>query len=183
MADKLVIGPGRLSFPALYQPMSEDMGGKYGMTLLLPPDFDLKPIKKALEAAAMEKWGSDKAKWPKSKFNGPDSVIRKCEEKSHLSGYLPGWHFISLKSKDKPGVVDATRDRVEDPKQAYAGRWVRVAARAYAYDNVLKGVGLGLNNVQLLTHDDKFGGAGRPEDDFDEFAVELGADSGTNWDN
>ena len=50
--SKLIIGPGRLSFPAIFQPQREDMGGKYALTILLPPDFDLKPVAKALEEAA-----------------------------------------------------------------------------------------------------------------------------------
>lgn len=181
--SKLVIGPARLSFPALFRPQSEDMGGKYGVTLLLPPDYDTKPLEQALEAAAIEKWGPDKAKWPKAKFNGPKSVIRDAAEKSHLAGYEPGWKFISLKSKSMPGVIDANKEKVEDEKAAYAGRWARVTARAYAYDNVLKGVGFGLGNVQLLKHDAAFSGAGRAEDDFDEYAEDLGAEPSKNdWD-
>jgi hypothetical protein len=176
---KLTIGPGRLSFPAIFEPQSADMGGKYGLTILLPPDFDLKPLHEALEAVATEKWGADKAKWPK-KMNGPKQVIRDAAEKQY-AGYTPGWRFISLKSKQQPGIVNASLEPVTDVKEAYPGRWVRVTARAYAYDNVLKGVGFALQNIQLLKHDTAFSGAGRAEDDFDSFAEELGAAS-TNSD-
>jgi len=179
---KLTIGPGRLSFPAIFQPQREDMGGKYGMTILLPPDFDVKPLMEALNAAAAEKWGPDKAKWPKN-MNGPKSVIRDAADKSHLAGYEPGWKFISLKSKTQPGVVNASLDKVTDEKEAYAGRWCRVTARAYAYDNVLKGVGFGLQNIQLLKHDTPFSGAARAEDDFDAMAEDLGGvSSPSGWD-
>mgnify|MGYP003331371401 FL=1 len=171
--SKLIIGPGRLSFPAIFQPQREDMGGKYGLTILLPPDFDLKPVAKALEEAAIEKWGQDKSKWPKN-MNGPKQVIRDAGEKAHLAGYIDGWKFISLKSRAQPGVVNGTLEPVTDEKECYPGRWVRVTARAYAYDNVLKGVGLGLQNVQVLRHDQPFSGAGRPQDDFDVIAEELG---------
>jgi hypothetical protein len=179
---KLTIGPGRLSFPAIFEPNREDMGGKYAITILLPPDYDTKPIFAALEEAAAEKWGADKSKWPKN-MNGPKSVIRDAGDKSHLAGYEPGWKFIAMKSKSQPGCVNAVREPVTDPKEAYAGRWCRVTARAFAYDNVLKGVGLGLQNIQLLSHDSAFSGAGRPQDDFDDFAEEMGAGKSTDWDN
>lgn len=181
--SKLIIGPGRLSFPAIFHPQREDMGGKYGLTILLPPDYDTKPLVKALEEAAAEKWGPDKAKWPKGNFNGPKQVIRDAADKAHLAGYEPGWKFISMKSKTQPNCADAMVQPVTDEKEAYAGRWVRVSARAYAYDNVLKGVGFGLQNVQLLKHDTAFSGAGRPQDDFDAIAEDLGAaPSNSDWD-
>lgn len=175
--SNLIIGPGRLSFPALFQPMSADMGGKYGMTLLLPPDYDTKPLVSALDEAAVKKWGEDKSKWPK-KMNGPKQVIRDAVEKAHLAGYEAGWKFIALKSQTKPNVVGPDLSDILDASEAYAGRWVRVSARAYAYDNVLKGVGFGLQNVQLLKHDDKFGGSGPAKNDFDPIAEEVGSG---NW--
>lgn len=179
---KLTIGPGRLSFPAIFKPQPEHMGGKYGLTILLPPDFDTKPLVKALEEAATEKWGTDKSKWPKGNFHGPKQVIRDASEKA-FAGYEPGWKFISLKSKQQPGIVNPTLEKVTEEKEAYPGRWCRVTARAYAYDTVLKGVGFALQNVQLLKHDTAFSGAGRAEDDFDSYAEELGAaPADKNWD-
>jgi len=180
---KLTIGPGRLSFPAVFEPQTGDMGGKYGLTILLPPDYDTTGLVKALEDAGIEKWGPDKAKWPKGNFFGPSKVIRPCEEKAHWAGYSPGWKFISLKSKTQPGVVDAATNPVLDPKEVYPGRWIRVTARAFAYENKAKGVGFGLQNIQLLRHDTAFGGAGRAEDDFDAMAEELGhTPKSSEWD-
>lgn len=182
--SKLVIGPGRLSFPALFHAQRPEFGGKFAATILLPPDYDVKPLVKAMEEAAVEKWGADKAKWPKP-FWGPKQVIRDAGEKAGLAGYLPGWKFIGLKSKTQPGIVNGMLEKVTDEKEAYAGRWIRVTARAYAYDTVTKGVGLGLQNVQLLKHDTPFSGAARAEDDFDAIAEDLGAApamAGGDWD-
>ena len=180
---KIIIGPGRLSFPSIFTPMKEEFGGKYGITLLLPPDYDFKPLVAALEAAGAEKWGPDKSKWPKGNFNGPKQVIRDAVDKAHLAGYEPGWKFIGLKNKEQPGVISASLDAVNDPKEAYAGRWVRVSARAFAYDHLTKGVGFALSNIQLLQHDKPFSsGGGRPQDDFDAQAEELGSVSASSWD-
>lgn len=172
---KLIIGPGRLSFPFLFQPQPAEYGGKFAATLLLPPSVDTKLIAKALTDAAIEKWGPDKKKWPKGV--NIDNVIRNAEDKSHLNGYEPGWKFVSLKSKQKPSIVSASLEPVEDEKAVYPGRWARVSASAYAYDNVLKGVGLGLHNVQLLQHDTPLSGSGgNAKNDFDIIAEELGSE-------
>lgn len=176
---KLLIGPGRLSFPKLFEPNSEEFGGKYGCTILLPPDYDFGPLKEALKEAAEEQWGTDRKKWPKLKTT-PATVIKKAEEKD-LAGYEPGWHFINLSAKDRPGIVDGNLDDVTDPSQAYAGRWVMCSVNAFAWDNKFgKGVSLGLNNVQLRKHDDPFSGKGPAKNDFEEYAEELdssGADT------
>lgn len=175
--SKLIIGPVRLSFPWLHQPQPPMEGngeGKYGCVILIPPDYDLKPILAALNEAAVGKWGTDKTKWPRLKY-GPDKRIQPCEEKGELAGYLPAWHFIGLSSKNAPGVVDAQLEPVQDiKKEAYGGRWAKVSANAFAWDaNGVRGVSLGLSNVQLLGHDEPFGGKSKPTDDFDAVLEDL----------
>jgi len=178
VGQRLVIGPGRLSFPHLFNAQANDRGEmRYSLALLLPPETDLKPIRAALAAAAVEKWGADKAKWPKQ-MRGPDEVIRKCEEKDQYAQFA-GWHYINMSSSAKPGVVDAAKNDVTDAAEVYPGRWARVSAAAFAYDNKTKGVSIGLNNVQVLKHDESLGGKPRAKDDFDEYADELGADDWT----
>lgn len=178
MAQKLIIGPGRLSFPNLFKAQANDRGEmRYSLAILLPPETDLKPVKAALAAAATEKWGADKAKWPKQ-MRGPDEVIRKCEEKDSYAQFA-GWHYINMSSSEQPGVIDAAKTPITDPREAYPGRWARVSAAAFAYDNKTRGVSIGLNNVQLLKHDEALGGKPRAEDEFDTYAEELGADDWT----
>lgn len=174
MSDKteltrVKVGPGRLSFPYIFEMQNSEGGPKFGTTILLPPDYDTKPIIAALTAAAEAAWGKDKAKWPKQ-ARKPEDVIRDCEEKSQFEGYAPGWKFISLSAgpKSPPGVVDALREEVTDPKEVYPGRWARLSANAYAYKNKTVGVTLGLNNVQLLRNDNSFGRASA-KSDFDDY--------------
>jgi hypothetical protein len=170
---KIKIGPGRLSFPKIFTPNAAEFGGKYATTLLLPPTFDLNPLKEALKQAAIEKFGADQAKWPKG-MRGPKSVIRPCEEKGHLAGYLPGWHFISAASADMPGVVDGQLRDVTDPKEAYAGRWAIISVNTYGYDNVSKGVALGLQNIQLRQDDDGFSSRVAARNEFEEYYESMG---------
>lgn len=169
---KLILGPGKLSFPKLFVPNDKEFGGKYATTLLLPPDYDFGPLKAALLQVAIGKFGPDKAKWPRS-MRGPKDVIRPCEEKSALAGYLPGWHFITAASVDMPGVVDSALAKVTDPREAYPGRWAMMSVNAYAYSNVQHGVSLGLQNVQLRKHDDPFSSRVRAEDEFEEMHEDM----------
>lgn len=165
-STKFILGPGRLSFPKIFTPNSKEYGGKYQATLLLPPDYDFGPLKKLMLNVAIAKFGADKSKWPRG-MRGPSDIIRDCAEKSNLSGYEPGWHFVSAASPDMPGVVDATLAKVTDPRDAYPGRWAKMSVNVFAYSNVKHGVSLGLQNIQLLKHDDAFSSRQRPEDEFE----------------
>ena len=169
---RIVVGPGRLSFPFLLEPQATENGDKYSVTLLLPPGYDTKPLLAALNECAREAWGPDKAKWPK-KARMPEDVIRDATEKS-LAGYDEGWKFIAATSKGKPGIVDANKDEVHDPDAVYAGRWGRVNVTPYTYaakGNV--GISFGLNSVQILKNDKPFGGRGSAKNDFDAWAEEM----------
>jgi hypothetical protein len=170
---KFIIGPGKLSFPKLFVPNDKEFGGKYANTLLLPPDYDFGPLKKAMLDVAIAKFGADKTKWPRN-MRGPKEVIRPCEEKGHLTGYLPGWHFITASSADQPGIVDSLLAKVTDQREAYPGRWAMMSVNVYAYSNVTHGVSLGLQNVQLRKHDDPFSSRQRAEDEFEEMMDDVG---------
>lgn len=168
---RLQIGPGRLSFPFLFEPQQTESGEKYSVSLLLPPGYDTKPLLAALTECAKEAWGPDRAKWPK-KARLPEDVIRDASEKNS-AGYEEGWKFISATSKHRPGVVDANLDDVTDAAAAYAGRWGRVNVTPYPFaakGNI--GVSLGLNSVQILKNDASLGGRGSAKSDFDAWAEE-----------
>lgn len=171
-STKLIIGPGRLSFPKIFEPNSKEYGGKYQATLLLPPGYDFGPLKKIMLDVAIAKFGPDKAKWPRG-LRGPSDVIRDCAEKSNMAGYDPGWHFVSAASSDQPGVVDGALTKTTDPRDAYPGRWAKMSVNVFAYSNVKHGVSLGLQNVQLLAHDDPFSSQQRPEDEFEAMYEEM----------
>lgn len=172
---KFILGPGRLSFPKIFRPNDKEFGGKYAATILLPPEYDFGPLKKAMFDVAVAKFGADKSKWPRA-LRGPNEVIRDCTEKSNMEGYLPGWHFLTASSVDMPGVVDAALAKVSDEREAYAGRWIMMSVNVYAYSNVTHGVSLGLQNIQLRKHDDPFSSRVRAEDEF-ETAYEEMADA------
>jgi hypothetical protein len=168
MQPEIILGKGRLSFPNVWEARQNEQGGlRYEATILLPPDYDLKPLRAALHAAAVAEWGANEKTWPK-RLRGPDDVIRDCAEKERFAGYQKGWHFVATalpgldrngKTRPHPQVFDALRQPVLAQAELYAGRWVKLAVRPYAYTKPQQGVSLALLGVQLLAHAEPFTGS------------------------
>jgi hypothetical protein len=172
---RLVIGPGRMSWPEIITPRETPNGNRWSVTLLLPPDYDLDPIREALEDICKQTWGTNPARWP-STARKPDQVIRDCGEKPQYGGYEPGWHFLAATTAEQPGVVDGALNPVElTPKEIYAGRWAKISCRPYIYTKMGLGVSLGLSNIQVLKHDAVFGRTSASHD-FDAVVEEMSQD-------
>jgi hypothetical protein len=169
----LKIGSGRIAFPNIWPPKETPRGPRYDLTLLLPPDYDCAFITEACLKLEEMAWGKDRKKWP-ARARTHEGVVRDCGEKTHLAGYLPGWHFVHASSSEMPRVVsfDPTVE-VTDQKALYGGRWAKITARPFIYD-MKEGIGvsLGLNNIQLLRRDTTFGRSD-PSQDFDVEAEEM----------
>lgn len=166
----------RVSFPSVFRPRAPMAGStgepKYGVTMLFPKGADLTPLKKAAEAAIVEKWGADKAKWPKN-LRTP---FRDQGEKE-FEGYEEGAVYINATSKQKPGLVDAKVQEIIDDSEFYAGCYARATVRAFAYDTAgNRGVAFGLQNIQKLRDGDPLGGRTRASQDFE--AVEQSGSTG-----
>lgn len=163
----------RVSFPTLFAPQLNDLNGKmeYSVVALFPKGADLSALKAAAQAAVVEKWGADKAKWP----TALKTPFRDQAERAK-DGVLPGGHeagaiFMTLKSTQKPGVVDEQVNDVIDTSMIYAGCWGRATVRAYAYDQKgNRGVAFGLQNFQKTRDGDPLSGRTRAADDFEPVA-------------
>lgn len=179
-APLIVTARGRLSFPSLFEMRTnEDGNSRYEANLLLPPGFDAKPLLKALKDVAIEEFGPEDD-WPE-KMRRPEDVVRTLKKAQMsdktgmpMAGYEAGWTVLpAAHSKNQPQVVDALKEPITDPKQAYGGRWARFAVRPFAFRNKSKGVSLSLVYVQLLKHDTPFGGPPPARDVFDDIADEI----------
>lgn len=162
----------RLSFPNLFTartPPGSDKE-KYSVSMLIPPDADVALLKKAAAACAREKWGD---KLP-AKMKTPFLDAGDYE----YEGYVAGWLLVRASSIQKPGIVRADGSTVTDESEVYPGRWACVSLRPFVYDtNGNRGVSFGLQNVQLLDHDEAIGGRAKAEDEF-EPVEDAGADGG-----
>jgi hypothetical protein len=164
--EKRVITPlCRLSFPNLFQPRVGPSGGdpKYSCALVFEEGADLTGLKRAILAAAAEKWGADKARamFEAGKLRNP--IRTDWEERP---GYPENSSYINCSSKQEnpPGTVGPWEDPatgkpeiLTDPKEFYPGVYVRADIRAFAYDvSGNKGVSFGLNNIQKVRDGDRF---------------------------
>jgi hypothetical protein len=149
----------RASFANVFRPgkaMQEGAEPKYGVMMLFEKGADLGGLKKAAEQAVTDKWGADKAKWPKNL----KSPFRDQGEKEG-EAYVAGAIFITATSKQKPGLVDARNQPIIDEAEFYSGCFARATVRAFAYDTAgNRGVAFGLQNVQKIADGEAL--AGRP---------------------
>jgi hypothetical protein len=167
-STKVVTGKVRFSYVQVFQPKSYQGGAaKYSVVLLIPKSdkATIKKIKEAI-AQAMEdgvssKWGGKKPK------NLWDPLRDGDEEKADEHPEYAGMYFITAKSDRRPVIVDKDLEEILDPDEFYSGCWGRASINFYPYDNTTKGVAAGLNRLQKLKDDTRFGGAsGSVEEDF-----------------
>lgn len=175
----VVTGLARLSYPHLFEKYAfENERPTYNVTLLIPKSDKktIAAIENAMEAAFNE-GGKDKfgnlpfnsSKIEKPLKDGDEKVAEKPEALEYANMY-----YIKAKSSVKPNIVDKDLNPIIDAEEIYAGCWGRASLKFYPYNNVAKGVGVMLNNIQKWKDDDAFGGkATDPEDDFsDDFEDE-----------
>lgn len=149
---------------------------KYSTGLLIPKSADLSLLKVAVKEAAVDKFGEKGAetiKPSKLPFKRTEDIPQLAE----LADEYPV--FLNASAKQKPQVVDHTMNPVTDEEDVYSGRWAKVSLNAYAWshDEGGKGVSLGLNNIQLLEHDEQLaGGRASAEDEFEPAGVDNGSD-------
>lgn len=177
---------GRVSFPNLVKPRAGQGGGepKYGMALLFPKGYDLAPLVDSTKAKAIEIHGpkalelvaAEKIKWPIK-----DQGKEVDDDGKIIAGYTDGAKFVRLTRTTKPRIVDQSMTDIE-ASRIYAGCWTLTTVNPYGgtYEDKEVGkiryVSVGLNNIQFLADDEKFGRA--DSDPNDEFGVIDGSTDG-----
>lgn len=169
---QMVIGPFRMAWPALFEPEQDDYGNeRFKVTCLFPPGYNIKPLEDAIWDAWEEAYGTDKSKWPSGKNDvWPGEKLQDAGKKDY-QGFKDGWKYTTITSKDPPGIVDSNREEVLSKREVYGGRWARAQVNIAAYDNKSRGVGIYMNHIQLLEHDEAFSGKGNPQDAFDKYEL------------
>lgn len=174
---------GRMVWPSLFAPAKMrgqgDDKAKYQITVLIPAKSNIDVLKKAAQEKAEERFGK--------KTGGIRTPFRKAEEKDQFAEMAEEFPiYITARSADKPGVVLPNGKATDDPEQVYSGRWCYVTMQAFAYENSgNKGVSFGLQNVQLLDHDDPLnvgGGRVAAESEFEAVEGVSGDDASSSDD-
>jgi hypothetical protein len=157
----LITGVVRLAFQSLMEPRvtKNDDGTlgepKYPAVLLIDPNDTelLTMMKDCMKNAAVKYFGEGKVP------TGMRNPLRDGAEKAQEWPFYAGHLFINTSTKNKPGLVNQANKPITDPDEIYSGCWVRVELNAFAYaQKGNKGVSFGLNNVQKLGDDERFGG-------------------------
>lgn len=163
----------RLSYPHLFTPRAMEESGekRYQCCLIFDKDAQHSPEFKAMQQQALkvgvEKWGADRAKWPKLRY-----PFRKADEKRLPDGTLPpgypeGSIFINLSSVQPPSCVLPSMAPASE-RDLYPGCFVRASVRAFTFEKRgNKGISFGLNNVQKLGEGQPLGGRTTAETDFE----------------
>ena len=165
----LVTPKFRVSYPKVFKAELNKLSGKaeYSVVALFDKDADLKPLREAVKAAIIEKWGADASKHPKNLRNPIRDQADKAKDGVMPAGHVEGAYFLNLKSTQKPGVVDESVQPILDESQFYAGCYARASVSVYAYDQAgNRGVGIGLTNIQKVADGEPFSGRPKPEESF-----------------
>lgn len=160
-AGNIITPKARMSFPELFEP-SYDMGKtegkkKYRLTLIIPADADITLLKTAAAEVVKAKYGEKIPANLRSPFlKGGEIDSAGCEE---------GMTVIRSSTTSKPNVINAKAENVSDESEVYGGRWCVASLSPYVYEIrdpksnavINRGVSFGLQNVQLLDHDEPLG--------------------------
>lgn len=157
---------GRLSYASLFKlslPKGEtdQKKARYSTSVIFPDTADLSALAKLARDAAAEKWGADYAKKFKVKMPFIDMATEPKQAELVAQGFKT---MIRVASQRKPQVVQPNGRTPAEEEEAYSGRWAVVTVNAFAWEHPTggKGVSLGLQNVQLLDHAERLGGASTP---------------------
>lgn len=181
--DLKVISPiGTIAFPHLFTPHSFEAGKEpnFSLILVFPEGTDLTELKKACARAAIKKFGDKekvKAMLAKGQLRMPWRDGADYAE--YGEPFVPGSTFITVKSKQAPGVVNERAKPVMNEMDVYAGCLGRASFLTWGYDSMgNKGVTLLLNNVQKTGDGVRLSGRQSAENEFEPVVGSKGGGKG-----
>lgn len=169
---KVVIKDIRLSYVHVWEKSSmtnDDANAKYSACLIIRKDDaeNLAKINKAIEAAKQE--GASK------KFGGKipanlKTPLRDADIDRPDDEAMAGCYFINANSKDQPGVLEPTKQRMTEQSHLYSGVYAHVSVNFYAYNsNGNRGIACSLNNIMKTRDGEVLAGKASAESDFGDF--------------
>lgn len=181
MSTKVVTGKVRFSYCHIFEPQPDQDGGdpKYSVTLLIPKNdkATLGKIKAAM-AEAREKFcqRNGAAALPANPVHTLHDGDGQRPNGGDFAPECKGCYVITVSSKQKPKVVDSSRNEILDAQEVYSGCYGRASINFYGYNSRgRKGISAGLLAVQKLHDGEPFGTVGSA-DDFNDDYTEIGAD-------
>ena len=159
MSTKVVTGSVRFSYLNVFKPraFSEGDAEQYSVVLLIPKD-EKKTVHKIQDAIATELEEGANTFWKGKKPASLWNPLRDGdEEKADEHPEYAGMYFLTAKSNTKPILLDEDGEEIFDQTEMYSGCWGRANLSFFAFDNKMKGVGVGLNALKKTRDDEPFG--------------------------
>ena len=171
----------RVSYPQLDEPQGfTDVTGtqtnpKYSLMAVWRPE--------GMDAAERKRWDFMRAEFDrvsKQAFKLPlgklpknvRTGLREGNERPNEAGDGAWFATLSSSAKYKPGIVNRSKEAI-DPNEVYAGCYARASIQLFAFDNVGKGIGVGLRNLQKVADGERLDGATSASDDFSDESDDL----------
>lgn len=198
-SSRLLTPPFRVSFPQVFEKASYNNGTpRFSLVGLFYPktftDKDKakwKAILEALDQVSREGFKKPMKDLDRGVYKLP---FHKGDEKDYEGYGDPEMRYCTMaNSKRRPQILDVKGNPITEAnaEEFYAGCWARASVNPYWFNNIGKGLALGLGNIQKLKDDKSFEGFTSAEDDFgdddisDQFPgddIDDGADGGNDED-
>lgn len=185
VAKSMVLPPAVGAYVSLFTPRDPPAGSnggpRYSIVLLYPKataEKVLAPLKAAVLATAVEKWGPQKGPQVVAKMRWP--VIADGDERYPEDPTFKDMVFVRASTqadpkRRPPQVVDGRRQPVLDDEGAYSGCTFNVSVRLFPFDKAGNaGIGVGLNNAQVVKRGPRMDGRKNAEDEFEELPESAG---------
>lgn len=180
----LITPKARMLYPNLFKAVlprgeTDQDKARFQISLLFPTTADLTLLKAAVQTVLEEHVTAKARQTTKIKL-----PFLKTEDQPRLADYAEEYPvLIRANARIKPDVINPAGNRElkedEDADEVYGGRWCRVSIRPFWFDHPTggKGVSFGLQNVQVLDHDEPMaGGRVRGLGEFEPVATADGGD-------
>jgi hypothetical protein len=166
--SKVVTGPEtRFSYANVWEAKAIQPGQdpKFSVSLIISKDdtATLKAVNAAIATAKAEGKEKHGAAFLQGKLR---ECLRDGDEERPDDAAYKNAYFINANSKTAPSIVDESVSPILDRKDFYSGCYGRASISIYPYNNVSKGIGCGLGNLQKLKDGDQLGGGSTASEDF-----------------
>lgn len=184
--NRIILKNVRLSYANLFEPRPVGEGDnaklKYSTALIIPYDHpQVEKLKEIIDALGKSKFGSGWAavKRKRNPLRDPMKEYKQARTEAEEEGDDPNEipkpdesvrdaYTLNVSSDRKPQIVDKSLQPILDDSEIYSGCYVNISLGGFSYDRPdNKGVGFGLNNVQLIKQGERLGGAPNADEEFE----------------
>lgn len=163
---KIILKNVRFSYANVFDSKAfEGQEPKYSVSLIIPKS-DTKliaeinaEVKKTLEEGKAKFGGKIPKMWRNPLRDGD---VDRADNEEYANCF-----YLNASSKNQPEIVDSSINPIMDRDEFYSGCYGNASVNLFAYNNVTKGIGVGLNAVMKTRDGENLGvDRGSAEEDF-----------------